>query len=67
MIVYGNMLFNKFVSMLKFFFYIMFGIFRYYEIFVVFGEGVDRLFNDMLIGLIEWKKLWKVKLVNFSI
>lgn len=61
------MLPNNFASMLKPFFNTMFGISRYYETSAASGEGVDRLFNDMLTGLIERKKLWKAKSANPSI
>ncbi|XP_011417163.1 dnaJ homolog subfamily C member 27-A-like [Crassostrea angulata] len=40
---------------------------KYYETSAASGEGVDRLFNDMLTGLIERKKLWKAKSANPSI
>lgn len=42
-------------------------LYRYYETSAASGEGVDRLFNDMLTGLIERKKLWKAKSANPSI
>ena len=40
---------------------------RHYETSAATGEGVDRLFSDMLTGLIERKKLWKAKSANPSI
>lgn len=33
--------------------------FRYYETSAATGDGVDRLFQDILLSIIERKKLWK--------
>ena len=32
---------------------------KYYETSAATGDGVDRLFQDILLSIIERKKLWK--------